>query len=109
MDGASDSVLKFSISTGVIFDTLNASQILKLEGENFGIVKFAVLSAAGKPLEYCIKNGGNLIFGENAQQAGCSSMIVNGRWSVLIWVSWVYLISIVVTVSIDIAQIPLFK
>ena len=78
MDGAGDSFLKFSISTGVIFDTLNASQILKLEGENFGIAKFAVLSAAGKPVEYCSKYGGNLIFGENAPQAGCSSMIVNG-------------------------------
>ena len=56
-DGAGDSFLKFSISTGVIFDTLNASQILKLEGENFGIAKFAVLSAAGKTfrilLKYC--------------------------------------------------------
>ena len=74
MDGAGDSFLKFSISTGVIFDTLNASQILTLEGENFGIAKFAVLSAAGKPLEYCSKYGGNLIFffffGENALQAG---------------------------------------
>ena len=62
MDGAGDSFLKFSISTGVIFDTLNASQILKLEGENFGIAKFAVLSASVKPLEYCLKYGGNLIF-----------------------------------------------
>ena len=109
MDGAGDSFLKFSISTGVMFDTLNASQILKLEGENFGIAKFAVLSAAGKPLEYCSNYGGNLIFGENALQAGCSSVIVNGGWSVLIWVSWVHLISIVVTVSTDIAQIPLSK
>ena len=39
MDGAGDSFLKFSISIGVIFDTLNASQILKLEVENFGIAK----------------------------------------------------------------------
>ena len=78
IDGAGDSFLKFLISTGVIFDPLNASQILKLEGENFGIAKFAVLSAAGKPLEYYSKYGGNLIFGENALQAGCSSMIVNG-------------------------------
>ena len=61
LDGAGDSFLKFSVSTGVIFDALNASQILKLEGENFGIAKFAVLSAAGKPLEYCLKYGGNLI------------------------------------------------
>ena len=78
MDGAGYSFLKFSVSTEIIFDTLNASQILKLEAENFGIAKFAILSAAGKPLEYCLKYGGNLIFGENALQAGCSSMIVNG-------------------------------
>ena len=38
-------------------------------GGNFGIAKFAVLSAAGKPLEYCLKYGGNLIFEENALQA----------------------------------------
>ena len=57
MDGPGDSFLNFSVSTGVIFDTLNASQILKLEGENFGIAKCAVLSAAGKPLEYCLKYG----------------------------------------------------
>ena len=78
MDGAGDSFLKFSTSLGIIFDTLNASQILKLEGENFGIAQFAVLSAAGKPLEYCLKYGDNLMFGENALQAGCSSVIVNG-------------------------------
>ena len=78
MDGEGNSFLKFSVSTGVIFDTLNASQILKLEGENFGIAKFAALSAAVKPLEYYLKYGGKLIFGENALQAGCSSMIVNG-------------------------------
>ena len=78
MDGAGDSFLKFSVATGAIFDTLNASQILKLEGGNFGIAKFAVLSAAGKPLEYCLKYGSNLTLGENTLQAGCSSMIVNG-------------------------------
>ena len=78
MDGAGDRFLKFSVSTGVIFDTLNASQILKLEGENFGIGKFAVLSAAGKRLEYCLKCGAIQFFAENALQAACSSMIVNG-------------------------------
>ena len=62
MDGAGDSFLKFSISAGVIFDTLNASQNPETGGRNFGIAKFAVLSAAGKPLEYCSKYGGNLIF-----------------------------------------------
>ena len=82
-DGAGGSFCNYLVTATVKLDTLKWLHILKIEGLNLGVWRYAALRATSNPLWYCLKYAGSLISDENALHAGSRVTMVMGGWRVL--------------------------